>query len=61
MDGQYKPGWYIHPNLALIKIYQSGQSWVYRCYSSSGQKALSKERPLDQWTWALSEPSPEEY
>ncbi|MBI5559175.1 MAG: hypothetical protein HY885_16250 [Deltaproteobacteria bacterium] len=61
MDGQFKSGWYIHPNLALIKISQKGQLWVYQCYTASGQKAISKERPLDQWTWALSEPSREEY
>ncbi|MBI4792461.1 MAG: hypothetical protein HY789_07020 [Deltaproteobacteria bacterium] len=61
MDGHFKPGWYIHPSLALIKIYQKDQNWVYQCYTASGQKSISKERPLDQWVWALSEPSPEEY
>ncbi|MCB2181211.1 MAG: hypothetical protein KQH63_04190 [Desulfobulbaceae bacterium] len=61
MDGQFKPGWYIHPNLALIKIYQKRDKWVYQCYTKSGQKPISKERELDTWTWALSERSPEEY
>ena len=61
MDGQFKPGWYIHPNLALIKIFQKGPRWVYQCYTKNGQKAVSKERELDTWTWALSEQSPEEY
>lgn len=56
MDGQYIPGWYIHPNLGLIKIYQRDATWVYQCYTKSGSKPVSRERPLDQWTWALSEP-----
>jgi hypothetical protein len=58
MDGSYTEGWYNHPNLGLIKIYVSGsQVWVFQCYTKSAQKALSKERPLDGWTWALSEPA----
>ncbi len=56
MDGQIEAGWYIHPQLGLIKIYtDETNSWNYRCYSDSGARALSKERPLDQWTWALCE------
>lgn len=61
MDGQFKEGWYNHPNLGLIKISEKGSSWVYRCYTRNGQKPVSKERALDTWTWALSEKSPEEY
>lgn len=57
MDGSYTEGWYNHPNMGLIKIYVSGQAWVFQCYTQSAQKALSKERPLDGWTWALSEPA----
>lgn len=54
MDGQFLPGWYNHPNLGLIKIYERSNKWVYVCYSNNGQKALSKERTIDQWIWALS-------
>lgn len=56
MDGMYTEGWYEHPNLGRIKIVLKGADWIYQCYTKSGQKALSKERPLDTWTWALSEP-----
>ena len=58
MDGAYKDGWYIHPSLGLIKISLNDHEWVYQCYSQNAQKALSKERPLDSWTWALSEEAP---
>jgi len=59
MDGAMTPGWYNHPQLGLIKIFTNKHNeWVYQCYSKSGTKALSKERPLDQWTWALCEPDP---
>ncbi len=61
MDGKIKTGWYVHPNLSLIKVYEKNGAWVYQCYKRNGSKAISKERDLDQWTWALSEPSPEEY
>lgn len=57
MDGSYKEGWYSHPSLGLIKIFLSSQNWVFQCYTQNGQKALSRERPLDGWTWALSEPA----
>lgn len=57
MDGTFTEGWFNHPNLGLIKIYLSSGDWVYQCYTKNGQKALSKERPLDSWTWALSEPA----
>ena len=57
MDGMFAEGWYEHPSLGLIKIYLKSGEWVYQCYTKNGQKALSKERPLDSWTWALSEPS----
>ena len=54
MDGQVKPGWYRHPNLGLIQVYVNvNQEWVYRCYSESGTRALSTEKPIDTWTWAL--------
>lgn len=57
MEGSYREGWFIHPNLGLIRIFIKGPDWVYVCYTRNGEKALSKERPLDSWTWALSEPS----
>ena len=55
MEGQMREGWFKHPNLGLIKILQKANNWYYQCYNQKGTKALSKERPLDQWTWALSE------
>ncbi|MFH1019257.1 MAG: hypothetical protein V1782_01395 [Pseudomonadota bacterium] len=55
MDGTYSEGWFTHPNHGLIRVFNKGGEWVYQCYSQSGQKALSKERPLDSWTWALSD------
>ena len=58
MDGTFTAGWYNHPTLGLIRVYLKGNEWVYQCYTQNGQKALSKERPLDSWTWALSEESP---
>ena len=58
MDGTFKNGWYNHPSLGLIKIFLNDISeWVYQCYAQNGHKPLSKERPLDSWTWALSEPT----
>ena len=59
MEGGYQEGWYVHPNLGLIKVIFSNKKWVFRCYTDSGSKPLSKERPLDPWTWALSEPQKE--
>lgn len=57
MDGAYEAGWYYHPQIGLIKIHESGdKGWVYVCYSESGQTALSREKPLDAWTWALCMP-----
>ena len=61
MDGSFSEGWFNHPNLGLIRIYTKGAEWVYQCYTKNGKRALSKERPLDGWTWALSEPSEMEY
>ncbi len=59
MDGSYSEGWYQHPTHGLIKVYMSNDSdWVYRCYTRNGSKPLSKERPMDQWIWALSETAP---
>lgn len=56
MDGTYEAGWFTHPNLGLIKIFlDKNAKWVYQCYAQMGHKPLSAERPLDQWTWALSE------
>ena len=56
MEGGYQEGWYVHPSLGLIKTINSQNQWVYRCYNAKGTKPLSKERPLDPWIWALSEP-----
>jgi hypothetical protein len=56
MDGPVKEGFYNHPNLGVIKIFQKNESWVYQCYTRNTQKAVSRERSLDTWTWALSEP-----
>ncbi|OGQ98437.1 MAG: hypothetical protein A2505_06425 [Deltaproteobacteria bacterium RIFOXYD12_FULL_55_16] len=61
MDGPHIEGWYEHPNLGLIRIFLKGSSWVFQCYTHNGQKALSKERPLDIWTWALSEQATGDY
>ncbi len=55
MDGPFKDGMYTHPSLGLIKIFIKNESWVYQCYKSSGLKPLSAPKPLDQWTWAMSE------
>ncbi len=57
MDGSFSEGWFTHPTLGLIRVFVKGTDWVYVCYTKNGQKALSKERPMDSWTWALSEPS----
>ena len=59
MQGNYEAGWYEHPSNGLIKIYNSAAGWVYRCYTRNGDKPLSKERPLDQWVWALSVKRPD--
>ncbi len=57
MDGAYSEGWFQHPNFGLLKIHKnSGQTWVYECYTTSGSKAVSKERPLDLWIWTLCQP-----
>jgi len=58
MQGNFTAGWYEHPSHGLIKIFMSSAGWVYRCYTRNGEKPLSKERPLDQWIWALSETAP---
>jgi hypothetical protein len=59
MDGQITAGWYRHPKLGLIKIFDNAKrNWVYQCYSESGMRALSKEKEIDQWTWALCDPAP---
>lgn len=57
MDGAVTPGWYDHPQLGLIKIFQKNHEWVYVCYSHNGEKALSRPKPIDQWLWALSKPN----
>lgn len=60
MDGQITAGWYRHPNLGLIKIFENDKrAWVYQCYSESGARALSKEKPMDSWTWALCVSAPQ--
>ncbi|MBW1792479.1 MAG: hypothetical protein JRJ14_09545 [Deltaproteobacteria bacterium] len=57
MEGPVKEGFYTHPNSGVIKIFQKENgSWVYQCYTQSGQKAISREKSLDTWTWALCEP-----
>jgi len=54
MDGQINPGFYRHPKLGLIKVFANEkQDWVYQCYSDSGSRALSTEKLIDNWTWAL--------
>ncbi|MCK5232840.1 MAG: hypothetical protein KAR13_21380 [Desulfobulbaceae bacterium] len=55
MEGNYSAGWFNHPSLDLIKVFVSNQDWVYQCYTKNGQKAVSKEKTLDAWTWALAE------
>lgn len=62
MDGTFQEGWYMHPKEELIRISQNEEgNWVYRCYSVNGKRALSKDRPLDSWTWALSERAPDDF
>ena len=57
MDGNYSEGWYRHPQLGLIKVFENEEKgqWVYQCFSDSGARALSLEKPIDGWTWALAE------
>lgn len=55
MDGTFTEGWFTHPNHGLIRVFSKNGGWLYQCYTKNGQKALSKERLLDQWVWALSE------
>ena len=55
MEGPFQPGWYYHNTLGLIKISQTNGSWYYQCYKSNGSKPISNKKPLDQWTWAMSE------
>ncbi|TBV79445.1 MAG: hypothetical protein EYX74_06915 [Desulfobulbaceae bacterium] len=57
MEGNFSEGWYQHPSLGLIKIFFNNSDWVYVCYTRNGQKALSKERKIDNWIWALSKPA----
>ena len=61
MDGIYTEGWFTHPTQGLIRVFSKGGEWLYQCYTKNGQKALSKERPLDSWTWALSEAAYEDF
>jgi len=57
MDGQVTAGWYRHPKLGLIKIFENkNRLWVYQCFSESRARALSLEKEMDKWTWALCEP-----
>ncbi len=60
MDGGFKEGWYKHHTLGLIRVFvdRTG-SWVYQCYTKNGAKPLSRPRPMDSWTWALSEEAEE--
>lgn len=58
MDGQVTAGWFQHPKLGTINIYESNRrTWVYKCYSESGTRPLSTEKELDTWTWALCIPA----
>lgn len=57
MEGKFSEGWYQHPTMGLIRVYVNGGDWVYVCYTRNGQKPLSKERKMDSWSWALSEPA----
>ena len=61
MDGTYTEGWFTHPTQGLIRVFLKGGEWVFQCYTKNGQKALSKERPLDSWTWALSEAEQQDF
>jgi len=61
MEGSYTEGWFTHPTIGLIRISQKNMDWYYQCYTRNGQKAVSKERPLDTWTWALSEASAKDF
>ena len=57
MEGPVKEGFYNHPNNGVIRIFQKENgNWVYQCYTQNAQKAISREKSLDNWTWALSEP-----
>lgn len=61
MDGQITAGWYRHPKLGLIKVFENDKrAWVYQCYSESGTRALSKEKSVDNWTWALCDRAPQQ-
>ena len=58
MEGKIIAGWYQHPKLGLTKIFENDQQmWVYQCFSDSGQRALSREKEIDSWTWALCTPA----
>ena len=55
MEGPFQAGWYNHNTLGLIKISQVNGNWVYQCYKRNGSKPISNKKPLDQWTWTMSE------
>ncbi len=55
MEGSFEAGWYEHNTLGLIKIAYLDGKWIYQCYKSNGSKPISKKKPLDQWTWTMSE------
>ena len=57
MEGNYHSGWFKHPTLDLIKIFDSNNEWVYQCYTKNGKKPVSKEKTIDSWTWTLAEPA----
>ncbi len=62
MEGGFKEGWYSHQSMGLIKVFQNrNDAWVYQCYTTNGTKALSRERPMDSWIWALSQEAPEQH
>jgi len=54
MEGPYAVGWYRHPSLGLIRVFVEKGVWLYRCYSESGDRVLSRDKTLDSWTWAFS-------
>ena len=59
MDGPIASGWYEHPKQGLIRIFQKNGQWVYVCYTSNGQKPLSRPKAVDPWLWALSQKNEE--
>ncbi len=55
MHGVFQEGWYEHPTLGIIKVFKNNNLWAYQCYTNNQKKALSRERAMDPWVWALCE------